>query len=244
MLSTNLSIDNGFRDQAFGEQAQLILNPATPFEVATNFLTEEIQKDFNSNIRARSVPWTAGHLQLIFPVKPSAPFVSADDTANVIDSLDLTTMEYAIGSDDYTDVANPNLSGDKTVKVRIKDDGVNGAGWEITLTFTANKVALEVPRTVSITPTSIVQSDLPVARPEVLESEHSLSVDELVQTEKRNSSLLAAKQARSQARALAAEKRRIQLEALGTKLAATKARGEALKQTSSWINLMKDFQKL
>ena len=247
MLSTDLIIENDFRDQAFGEGAQLILNPATPYEVATNFLISEIQKDFNSDIRAPSVPWTAGHLQLFFPVtpvKPSAPVVSADDTANVIDSLDLTTMEYAIGSDEYTQAANPDLSGDKTVHVRIKDDGVNGAGWEITLTFTANKVSLEAPKTVSITPTSIVQSVLPFARPEALVSEYALSADDVAQTEKRNAALLSAKEARSKARASAAEKRRVQLEAFSRKIVATKARGEALKQKSSWINLMKDFQKL
>jgi predicted transcriptional regulator len=201
------------------------------------------------------------------PVKPSAPFVSADDTANVIEGLDLTTMEYAIGSSPYSQDPSFDFSGDKTVHVRMKDDGVNGAGWDITLTFTTNPVApqapilnrgvdevqetpvkqpdnQEVPKTVSIRPTSIVQSDPPVTRPEDLVSESSLSAEELAQSEKRSAALLAAKQARSQARALAAEKRRIQLEALGTKLAATKARGEALKQTSSWINLMKDFRKL
>lgn len=49
------------------------------------------------------------------------------------------------------------------------------------------------------------------------------------------------KLARAKARALAAEKRRAQLAALHAKIAATKARGEALKQKSSWINLMKNF---
>ncbi|MEY3218254.1 MAG: hypothetical protein RLY96_717, partial [Actinomycetota bacterium] len=50
----------------------------------------------------------------------------------------------------------------------------------------------------------------------------------------------AAKLARDKARALAAEKRRAQLAALKAKIAATQARGEALKQKSSWINLMKN----
>jgi hypothetical protein len=201
------------------------------------------------------------------PVKPSAPFVSADDTANVIDGLDLATMEYAIESSPYSQDPSFDFSGDKTVHVRMKDDGVNGAGWDITLTFTTNPVAPQAPivkkeinkvqetpvqqpdnqqepKLVSIRPTSIVQSDPPVTRPEALVSEYSLIAEELAQSEKRSAALLAAKQARSQARALAAERRRIQLEALGTKIAATKARGEALKQKSSWINLMKDFQKL
>jgi len=242
-------------------------NPTTPDQVALNFLISEIQKDFNSDIRALSVPWTAGHLQLIFPVKPSAPFVSADDTANVIDGLDLTTMEYAIGSSPYSQDPSFDFSGDKTVKVRMKDDGVNGAGWDITLTFTTNPVVpqapivntgtdkvqetpvqqpdnQEAPKPVSIRPTPIVQSDPPVARPEALVSEYSISADELAQIEKRSAALLAAKEARSQARALAAERRRVQLQAFGMKIAATKARGETLKQKSSWINLMKDFQKL
>jgi outer membrane PBP1 activator LpoA protein len=51
------------------------------------------------------------------------------------------------------------------------------------------------------------------------------------------------KLARDKARALAAEKRRAQLAALKAKIAATKARGEVLKQKYSWINLMKDFSK-
>jgi hypothetical protein len=50
----------------------------------------------------------------------------------------------------------------------------------------------------------------------------------------------AAKLARDKARALAAEKRRAQLAALKAKIAATQARGEALKKKSSWINLMKN----
>jgi len=247
MLSTDLTIENDFRDQAFGEGAQLILNPATPYEVATNFLISEIQKDFNSDIRAPSVPWTAGHLQLFFPVtpvKPSAPIVSADDTANSIIGLDLTTMEYAIGLSAYSQDPGFDFSGNKTVRVRIKDDGVNGAGWERPLTFTANSDTQEESKTVSLPPTSILQSDPPVARPEPLASEYSLSADELAQSKKRSAALLAAKEARSQARALAAERRRNQLEAFGMKIAATKARGETLKQKSSWINLMKDFQKL
>jgi thioesterase domain-containing protein len=51
------------------------------------------------------------------------------------------------------------------------------------------------------------------------------------------------KLAREKARALAAEKRRAQLAALKAKITATKARGEALKQKNSWINLMKSFPK-
>ena len=50
----------------------------------------------------------------------------------------------------------------------------------------------------------------------------------------------AAKSARDKARALAAEKRRAQLAALKAKIAATHARGVALKQKPSWINLMKN----
>jgi predicted outer membrane repeat protein len=51
------------------------------------------------------------------------------------------------------------------------------------------------------------------------------------------------KLARDKARALAAEKRRAQLAALKAKIAATQARGEALKRKPSWINLMKNSSK-
>jgi hypothetical protein len=269
--SAALSLPEDFVSKTLDQSSiQAALNPTTPTEFAINFILDEIQKDFNSDIRALSVPWTAGHLQRIFPVvpmTPSAPSVTADDDANVIIDFNPATMEYAIGSGEYTNVANPDLSGDKTVKVRIKDDGINGAGSYKTLTFKTNKVvaeapiadkgaevvaeipgkepnAQEEPKIISVRPTSIVQSDPPVARPEALVSEYSLSAEELAQSEKRIADLLAAKQARSKARVLAAERRRIQLEALGTKLAATKARGEALMQKSSWINLMKNFQGL
>lgn len=51
------------------------------------------------------------------------------------------------------------------------------------------------------------------------------------------------KLARDKVRALAAEKRRAQLAALKAKIAATQARGEALKRKPSWINLMKNSSK-
>ena len=55
--------------------------------------------------------------------------------------------------------------------------------------------------------------------------------------------LAAAKQAKLDAAALRAAERKATLKAVAMKLAATKARGEALKQKSSWINLMKYFPK-
>ena len=47
-------------------------------------------------------------------------------------------MEYAIGSGSYTQAASPDLSGNKTVKVRIKAAGINPASADTTLTFTTN----------------------------------------------------------------------------------------------------------
>ena len=74
------------------------------------------------------------------PVTPDAPSVSADDTTNTITGLDLATMEYAIGAGTYTQAPSPDLSGNKTVKVRIKAAGINPASADTTLTFTTNPV--------------------------------------------------------------------------------------------------------
>ena len=82
----------------------------------------------------------------------------------------------------------------------------------------------------------------------VLALEPGLSEDELSRNAQLQAEHLAkieaAKLAKERARALATERRRTQLAALAAKIAATKARGETLKQKSSWINLMKDFKRL
>jgi hypothetical protein len=71
--------------------------------------------------------------------KPSAPKVSADDTKNIIVGID-NTMEYKINDGTWTTyTAAPDLSGDKTVQVRVK--AVNGSfpGLAATIKFTTNK---------------------------------------------------------------------------------------------------------
>ena len=52
-----------------------------------------------------------------------------------------------------------------------------------------------------------------------------------------------AKKAKQEAAAKLAAERKAKVQAVLTKIATTKARGEALKQKSSWINLMKYFYK-
>ncbi|WP_158560732.1 DUF4073 domain-containing protein [Paenibacillus contaminans] len=76
---------------------------------------------------------------------PAAPNVTADDAANVIVGLD-TTMEFKVDNGSYVkyDGTNsPDLSGNRTVLVRVAADTATGtpAGADTTLTFTANPPA-------------------------------------------------------------------------------------------------------
>ncbi|MDI4644253.1 DUF4073 domain-containing protein [Cohnella hashimotonis] len=82
---------------------------------------------------------TAATLQFT-PNAPAAPNVSANDTLNTIVGAD-ATMEYAIDEGSWVtfDPAHPPvLSGDHTVKVRVKAKGSIPAGVEKTIVFTAN----------------------------------------------------------------------------------------------------------
>ncbi|MHB1125397.1 MAG: cytochrome c3 family protein [Bacillota bacterium] len=72
---------------------------------------------------------------------PAAPSVTADDTTNTITGL-ASGMEYSLDSGTTWTLFNgsnyPDLSGDKTVQVRVAAvPGVNNAGAITTLTFTA-----------------------------------------------------------------------------------------------------------
>ncbi|MFD2444143.1 S-layer homology domain-containing protein [Bacillus sp. CGMCC 1.16607] len=82
------------------------------------------------------------------PIAPAAPNVSADDINNTIIGMD-ATMEYQIDGEVWTAYTGsmPDLSGNKTVKVRIQADSTSGtpAGEEATLTFTTNQSAPPAP---------------------------------------------------------------------------------------------------
>ncbi|WP_217591905.1 DUF4073 domain-containing protein [Cohnella sp. GbtcB17] len=77
------------------------------------------------------------------PNPPAAPTVSADDAANVITGIN-STMEYQVDGGawlPYDSESPPVLSGEHTVKVRVKANGNVPAGEEKTITFTPNPPA-------------------------------------------------------------------------------------------------------
>jgi len=84
----------------------------------------------------------AGKTATLFftPNPPAAPAVTADDAANVIAGID-STMEYAIDDGNwiaYKPANPPVLSGEHTVKVRVKANGDTPAGDSKTIYFTIN----------------------------------------------------------------------------------------------------------
>ncbi|WP_139991840.1 S-layer homology domain-containing protein [Paenibacillus paridis] len=83
------------------------------------------------------------------PPAPAAPSVTANDAANTITGLD-TTMEFKVDGGSYVkyDGTNaPDLTGSRTVLVRVAEDAVTGtpAGVAISLTFTPNPPAPAAP---------------------------------------------------------------------------------------------------
>ena len=70
---------------------------------------------------------------------PASPGVTADDNANVINGIN-NTMEYGMDQINWIKYNNnpPDLSGDKTVYVRIPGTGVTLPSAAVTLNFTAN----------------------------------------------------------------------------------------------------------
>jgi len=81
------------------------------------------------------------------PIKPSNPTVTADDINNVIIGMN-TTMEYSLDGVTYVAynaTTNLDLSGDKTVKVRVAAEGINPASDIVTLIFTTNPVTPPAP---------------------------------------------------------------------------------------------------
>ncbi|MBB5147744.1 DUF4073 domain-containing protein [Ureibacillus thermosphaericus] len=90
--------------------------------------------------------------QLVFTANPpGAPNVTANDTNNIIIGIN-ETMEYKIDEGDWTpynEQTPPNLSGNKTVKVRVKATNDTPAGEETLLVFTANPSPSKPDRTPS-----------------------------------------------------------------------------------------------
>jgi predicted outer membrane repeat protein len=162
------------------------------------FITNELHKDNYSMIRDSEVLWTAGHLQLIFPV--------------------------------VLEVVVPKVPKEETPVVPV----------------VVSPVVPEVPKEETpILITTPILSSKEVALIAQLRAEQMAA--ELLRQQiaekaaaERLAKIKADKLARDKARALAAEKRRAQLAALKAKIAATQARGEALKQKPSWTNLMKN----
>ncbi|MFC3800982.1 DUF4073 domain-containing protein [Cohnella sp. GCM10012308] len=88
------------------------------------------------------------------PNAPAAPNVSANDTLNTIVGAD-ATMEYAIDDGSWAtyDPANPpNLSGEHTVKVRVRASGSTPAGQAKTILFTINGTYSVIGTVVDDTP--------------------------------------------------------------------------------------------
>jgi predicted outer membrane repeat protein len=178
------------------------------------FITNELNKDYKSEIRDSAVLWTAGHLQGIFP--------------------DLTNEPEGDSSEGENEIVQP----------KDKEKGALEENSE-----SKDQVVLNQPSSTNLdSPVLIFEPTLSaeeLARISQLRAE-LLAAERLRQKEVERiaaenlAKIKAAKLARDKARALAAEKRRAQLAALKAKIAATQARGEALKQKSSWINLMKN----
>jgi predicted outer membrane repeat protein len=175
------------------------------------FFTDEVNKDFNQNIRHSDVMWTAGHLQTIFPS------VVAPESPNVV-------VTPGSGSNEQS---GTNTSGNENLGLVTPEPD-------------------RTPSPVLITETTLSAEELArieQQRADQLAAELKRQQAAEKAAAERLAKIKADKLARDKARALAAEKRRAQLAALKAKIAATKARGEALKQKYSWINLMKDFSK-
>jgi len=160
-------------------------NPKGVLAPLGNFITEELNKDFDLQVRESTLSWTAGHLQRILPEPPVAPQV-------------VVTPPISNDSDSPVLILEPVLSTEELA--RIAQQRTEQLAAELQRQQEAEKAAAE-----------------------------------------RLAKIKADKLARDKARALAAEKRRAQLAALKAKIAATQARGEVLKQKSSWLNLMKNF---
>ena len=180
-----------------------------------DFITNELNKDFDSQVRESTVSWTAGHLQRILPEPPIVPEVDDSVVDKVVDKpkdSESNPQEQSSGNNNQV-VVNPPGSNEVDAPVLIFDRVLSSEEIARIAQQRAEQLAAELKR----------QQEAEKAAAERL------------------AKLKADKLARDKARALAAEKRRAQLAALKAKIAATQARGEMLKQKNSWINLMKYF---
>ena len=194
-------------------------NPNGELAPLGTFITNELNKDFKSEIRDSAVLWTAGHLQGIFP--------------------DLTSEPEGDNSVGDTEIVQPK---DKEQDSQEQNSQEQTSGSN-------NQVVVNQPGSTNLdSPVLIFEPTLSteeLARISQLRAEQ-LAAELLRQKEAERiaaenlAKIKAAKLARDKARALAAEKRRAQLAALKAKIAATQARGDVLKKKSSWINLMKN----
>ena len=183
------------------------------------FITNELNIDFQSEIRDSAVLWTAGHLQGIFPDLTNEPEGDSSEGDNEIvqpkdkekDSQEQNSQEQNSGSNNQVVVNQPN-STNLDSPVLIFEPTLSAEELARISQLRAEQLAAELLRQ---------------------KEAERIAAENLAKKK-------AAKLARDKARALAAEKRRAQLAALKAKIAATQARGEALKKKSSWINLMKN----
>lgn len=83
------------------------------------------------------------------PVKPAAPAVTNDDTANTVAGM-AAGMEYKLDAADYVAYVKAtfdaiDFSGNHTLLVRVAAEGINPASDAVTLNFTTNPVTPEAP---------------------------------------------------------------------------------------------------
>ncbi|MHB8917351.1 MAG: beta strand repeat-containing protein [Desulfocucumaceae bacterium] len=105
---------------------------------------------------------------------PAAPAVTADDTNNVIVGID-TTMEYSLdnGTTWTAYTTAPDLSGDKTVKVRVKATDTTPASAVTTMTFTKNLLAVSSVNAINAT---TVEATLAAAKAGAIATDFNVTV--------------------------------------------------------------------
>ena len=178
------------------------------------FITNELNKDFKSEIRDSTVSWTAGHLQGIFPDLTNEP--EGDNSVG--------DNEIVQSKDKEKDALEKNS--ESKDQVVVNQPGSTNLDSPV-LIFEPTLSTEELARISQLRAEQLAAELLRQKEAERIAAENLAKIK-------------AAKLARDKARALAAEKRRAQLAALKAKIAATQARGDVLKKKSSWINLMKN----
>jgi len=178
------------------------------------FITNELNKDFKSEIRDPEVLWTAGHLQGIFPDLTNEP--EGDNSVG--------DNEIVQSKDKEKDALEKNS--ESKDQVVVNQPGSTNLDSPV-LIFEPTLSTEELARISQLRAEQLAAELLRQKEAERIAAENLAKIK-------------AAKLARDKARALAAEKRRAQLAALKAKIAATQARGDVLKKKSSWINLMKN----